>query len=125
MSPTTFATGGTGTHRQPPTARPPHGPGHYTGTTWRSADLSARQVRWVLQALLLAAAFLLLMSFYTVVRGAASRGPAVLAAVPASASFTPAGPGCAPAVRDACAQAPANAVLPPPATPQRVSFEPR
>ena len=122
MSPTTFATGGTGIHRQPPTARHPHGPGHYTGTTWRPADLSAKQVRWVLQALLLAAAFLLLMSFYTVVRGAVARGPAVLAAAPASADLTPADAGCDPAVQNTCAQAPANAVLPPPATPRRVSF---
>ena len=125
MSPTTFATDGTGTHRQPPTARPLRAPGHYTGTIWQPADLSAKQVRWVLQALLLAAAFLLLMSFYTVVRGAVARGPAVLAAVPAGASVTPADLGCDAAVQDACAQVPANAVLLAPATPRRVSFEPR
>ena len=109
----------------PPTACSPHGPGHYTGTIWRPAHPLAKQVRWVLQALLLAAAFLLLMSFYTVVRGAVARGPAVLAAAPASADIMPADPGCDPAVQNACAQAPANAVLPLPATPRLVSFEPR
>ena len=125
MSPTTFSTGGTGSRAQPPTARWPHGPGDCTGTPWRPADLSAKQVRWVLQALLLAAAFLLLMSFYTVVRGAVARGPAVLAAVPANASFTPADPACDAVVQFTCAQAPANAVLPPPAALRLVSFEPR
>ena len=126
MNTPAFAADGTGTRRQPPTARPPHGPGHYAGTTWRPADLSAKQVRWVLQALLLAAAFLLLMSFYTVVRGAVARGPAVLAAAPASAGVTPADPACDPALQNACAQEPANAVLPlRPATPRLVSFEPR
>ena len=125
MSSTTFAAAGTGTRTQPLAACPPHGPGHYTGTTWRPADLSAKQVRWVLQALLLAAAFLLLMSFYTVVRGAVARGPAVLAAAPASAGVAPAEPGCDPALQNTCAQVPANAVLPPPASLRRVSFEPR
>ena len=125
MSPTTFSTGGTGSRAQPPTARWPHGPGDCTGTPWRPADLSAKQVRWVLQALLLAAAFLLLMSFYTVVRGAVARGPAVLAAAPASANVPPADPVCDAAVQAACAQVPANAVLPSPATLRLVSFEPR
>ena len=125
MSSTTFAAGETGIRTQPPTACSPHGPGHYTGTIWRPAHPLAKQVRWVLQALLLAAAFLLLMSFYTVVRGAAARGPAVLAAAPAGASVTPAAPGCDPAVQNTCSQAPANAVLPPLATPRLVSFEPR
>ena len=122
MSPTSFATGETGLQGQPATARSPHSPGHYDGTTWRSPDVSAKQVRWVLQTVLLAAAFLLLMSFYTVVRGAVARGPAVLAAAPASAGVAPAEPGCNPAVQDTCAQVPENAVLPSPAIPRRVSF---
>ena len=125
MSPTTFVTGGTSLHDQPDTTRSPHSSGHYDGTTWRSPDVSAKQVRWMLQALLLAAAFLLLMSFYTVVRGAVARGPAVLAAAPASLGAAPAEPGCNPAVQDTCAQMPENAVLPSPTTPRRVSFEPR
>ena len=126
MNTPAFAAGGTGNRTQPPSACHPRGSGHYIGTTWRPADLSAKQVRWVLQALLLAAAFLLLMSFYTVVRGAVARGPVVLAAAPASASVTPADPGCDPALQNACAQEPANAVLPlRPATPRLVSFEPR
>lgn len=125
MSTTTFAAGATGIHQQPPTIRPPRGPGRYTGTRWQPADLSAKQVRWVLQALLLAAAFLVLMSFYTVVRGAVARGPVMLAVAPPSASVTPADPACDPALQNACAQVPANAALPPSATARRVSFEPR
>ena len=126
MSPTTFVTGGTGLHGQPAAARSPHSPGHYDGTTWRSLDVSAKQVRWLLQTLLLAAAFLLLMSFYTVVRGAVARGPAVLAAAPAGTSATLSDPACDPALHSTCAQEPVNAVLAPRAAPRRVSsFEPR
>ena len=126
MSPTTFVTGGTGLNGQPTTARSPHGPGHYDGTTWRSPDVSAKQVRWVLQTVLLAAAFLLLMSFYTVVSGAAARGPAVLAALPAGTSVTLSDPACDPALHSTCAQEPVNAVLAPRAAPRRASsFEPR
>ena len=124
MNTPAFAADRTGASGQLPSARRPRDLGHYTGTTWRPADLSAKQLRWVLQALLLAAAFLLLMSFYTVVRGAVARGPAVLAAAPASAGVTPADPACDPALQNACAQAPANAGVPP-ATPRPVSFEPR
>ena len=125
MSPTTFSADATGSRAQPPAARPSYALGDRTGTTRRPADLSAKHVRWVLQALLLAAAFLLLMSFYTVVRGAVARGPAVLAAAPANANVPPADPVCDAAVQAACAQVPANAVLPSPATLRLVSFEPR
>ena len=126
MSPTTFVTGGTGLHGQPATAPSPHSPGHYDGTTWRSPDVSAKQVRWVLQTLLLAAAFLLLMSFYTVVRGAVARGPVVLAPAPVGTSVTLSDPACDPALHSTCAQEPVNAVLAPRAAPRRVSsFEPR
>ena len=126
MSPTTFVTGGTGLHNQQATARSPHSPGHYDGTTWRSPDVSAKQVRWVLQTVLLAAAFLLLMTFYTVVSGAVARGPAVLAAAPAGAGVPLSDPACDPALHNTCAQEPANAVLAPRAAPRRVSsFEPR
>ena len=127
MNTPAFAADGTGARTQLSSARHARGPGRYTGTIWRPADVSAKQVRWVLQALLLVAAFLLLMSFYTVVRGAVARGPAVLAAAPASASVTPADPECDPALQNACVQEPANAVLPTPtlATPRVVSFEPR
>ena len=126
MSPTTFVTGGTGLHGQPATAGLPRSFGQYDGTTWRNSDVSAKQVRWALQTLLLAAAFLLLMSFYTVVRGAVARGPAVLAAAPAGTSVILSDPACDPALHNTCAQEPANAVLAPRATPRRVSsFEPR
>ena len=126
MSPSTFATGVTGLHDQPAAARSLHSSGHYDGTTWRSPDVSVKQVRWVLQTLSLVAAFLLLMSFYTVVRGAVARGPAVLAAAPAGTSVIPSDPACDPALHNTCAQEPVNAVLAPRAAPRRASsFEPR
>ena len=125
MNTPAFAAEGTGARAQLPSASHPHGTGRYAGTTRQPADVSAKQVRWVLQTLLLAAAFLLLMSFYTVVRGAVARGPAVLAAAPLSANVAPADAGCDPALQNACVQAPANAVLPPLTTPRLISFEPR
>ena len=129
-------------NRSPFDAAPPHGrgqssatgarrSGEYVGTTWRTADPSPTLVRWVLQVLLLVAAFLLLMSFYTVVRGAVARGPAVFAAAPASvAAALPAEREereCDSALRGGCVLPPANTLSVGliPQSPRLVSFEPR
>ena len=101
--------------------------GHGGSAPRHPADLSPRHVRWVLQALLLGVAFMLLMGFYTVVRGAAARGPAVLAAAPPSATGVGSQDGrdCGSAPQGACVQAPENTLSS--ATPplRLVSFERR
>ena len=112
----------TGVPRQSLTTRWAHG----VNASRHSADLSPRQVRWVFQALLLGVAFMLLMGFYTVVRGAAARGPAVLAAAPfATGVAPPSDRDCGSAPQGVCAQAPENTFSTAAAPLRLISFEPR